>query len=190
MKNIPNIITSVRLVAALLLLIGTILLPDSAQHEFLPLFVLAGISDMLDGFIARRFQWCTEFGAKLDSISDFALYISVLLFLNINAGTSIKAVALWLFAGLIIQLIHIIYSKIKNGCYPAYHTTFARICAYFIFFGVVGFWTYHATLALPSMAVCWILCSIEGIIITSILQAPHSNLDGIWSAIQLTRHTR
>jgi cardiolipin synthase len=40
------------------------------------LFLLAGISDALDGFIARRFKLCTQLGAMLDPLADKILIVS------------------------------------------------------------------------------------------------------------------
>src|SRR5262245_25497052 len=41
------------------------------------LFVIAGLSDALDGWIARRFHWQTELGAYLDPIADKSMLTSV-----------------------------------------------------------------------------------------------------------------
>jgi cardiolipin synthase (CMP-forming) len=55
------------------------------------LFLAAGISDAVDGFLAKRFGMATDFGAFLDPLADKALIISVFVGLGI-AG----AVPLWL----------------------------------------------------------------------------------------------
>jgi len=73
MKNIPNFITSWRLFSALAIVGLAVASADHGILAFPALFIIAGISDMLDGIIARRFNLCTTFGAKLDSISDLAL---------------------------------------------------------------------------------------------------------------------
>lgn len=46
---------------------------------FLSVYLMAGITDALDGFLARRWNVVTQFGAKLDSAADFLLF-GVLLF--------------------------------------------------------------------------------------------------------------
>ena len=48
------------------------------------LFVLAGISDAVDGFLAKRFGMATELGAYLDPLADKALIVSIYLTLGIN----------------------------------------------------------------------------------------------------------
>jgi cardiolipin synthase len=41
------------------------------------LFLLAGVSDAADGYLAKRFQWRTELGAYLDPIADKLLLMSI-----------------------------------------------------------------------------------------------------------------
>jgi cardiolipin synthase len=50
------------------------------------LFLLAGISDAVDGFLAKRFQMKSELGAYLDPLADKALLISIYVSLAIYAG--------------------------------------------------------------------------------------------------------
>lgn len=72
--NLPNIITVARIVSvpAIVWLIIT----GHMQAAFL-LFIAAGISDGIDGFIAKNFNQVTELGAYLDPIADKALLMSI-----------------------------------------------------------------------------------------------------------------
>ncbi len=65
--NIPNCITLFRIL--LIPLIVILLLEDKINLAFLA-FVVAGISDALDGFIARTFKQKTQLGAFIDPIAD------------------------------------------------------------------------------------------------------------------------
>lgn len=78
--SIPNFISICRLllVPAVVYLIVT--------GEFLAafwLFVVAGISDAVDGFIAKRFHSQTELGAYLDPLADKALLVSIYVSLGV-----------------------------------------------------------------------------------------------------------
>lgn len=73
MKNVPNAITICRAVLSLLL---PIMPPLSVQFFFL--YSLCGISDVVDGFIARRFCVVSVFGAALDSVADVIFFACVL----------------------------------------------------------------------------------------------------------------
>ena len=73
-RNLPNLITVVRF-----LLIAPIVtcLSLSAYSWALGLFVLAAISDGIDGFLARHYDWHSRLGTYLDPLADKALMTAV-----------------------------------------------------------------------------------------------------------------
>ena len=79
--SIPNLITLGRI------LLVPILVWAIASGEMWIAFVLflaAGVSDAVDGFLAKRFHMTTELGAYLDPLADKALIVSIYLTLGIN----------------------------------------------------------------------------------------------------------
>lgn len=66
-EQIPNLITIVRIVA--IAPICWLLWQHDYQNAFI-LLVIAGLSDALDGYLARRYGWFTRLGALLDPIAD------------------------------------------------------------------------------------------------------------------------
>jgi len=78
--NLPNLITLARLLSVPLTI--WLILNDSYATAFW-VFVCAGASDALDGFIAKRFDCRTQLGALLDPVADKALLGSVYLALGI-----------------------------------------------------------------------------------------------------------
>lgn len=62
-------------------IVGSIVLMSLSIHspEFIIIYTYCGISDALDGFIARKLKTDSKFGALLDSISDIVFY-SVLMY--------------------------------------------------------------------------------------------------------------
>jgi len=80
MHSIPNLIT----LARLFLVPFTVWLIISEAYEWAFLsFVVAGASDGIDGFLARRYNWRTELGAYLDPLADKALIVSIYVTLGI-----------------------------------------------------------------------------------------------------------
>ena len=78
MKRIPNILSVSRIVLGLpLLLVEVMTMP------FWVLYVIAGMTDMLDGFLARRWGVESKFGARLDSLAELIVCL-------INNGADIK----------------------------------------------------------------------------------------------------
>jgi cardiolipin synthase (CMP-forming) len=58
-------------------------------------FVVAAISDALDGFIARRFHQKSELGSWLDPLADKALLLSALILLSRDNGEAFEQLPLW-----------------------------------------------------------------------------------------------
>jgi CDP-alcohol phosphatidyltransferase len=72
--SLPNLITLVRLLLAPL---AVSMIASQRFVEAFLIFLAAGISDAVDGFIAKRFDLRTELGAYLDPLADKALLVSI-----------------------------------------------------------------------------------------------------------------
>jgi cardiolipin synthase len=72
--SIPNIITLGRI-----LLVPVIVwaIASKQWEAAFALFVIAGVSDAVDGFLAKRFDMASELGALLDPLADKALLVSI-----------------------------------------------------------------------------------------------------------------
>ncbi|MBT5032262.1 MAG: CDP-alcohol phosphatidyltransferase family protein [Proteobacteria bacterium] len=88
MVFVPNILTVIRLALVPLFII---LIDESRFGAALVVFIVAGLTDALDGFIAQRFNCETKIGAILDPLADKALLIAAYLVL---AG--IEKIPFWL----------------------------------------------------------------------------------------------
>ena len=80
LSQIPNLLTMLRIVATPVIVL---LLYQRSYESALILFLAAGITDGLDGFIAKRFNFVTRLGAMLDPLADKMLLISALIMLTI-----------------------------------------------------------------------------------------------------------
>ena len=84
--NIPNVLSLVRL--ALLPVFAVLYLNSQAKPELLywalGVLLLSGLTDMLDGVIARRFNQITEVGKLLDPLADKLTQVAVLVCLAIR----------------------------------------------------------------------------------------------------------
>lgn len=74
MSNLPNIITVLRI---LLVIPTALFLWWGLYLEAFILMLIAGVSDALDGFLARRFGWMSKLGATLDPLADKFLVAAV-----------------------------------------------------------------------------------------------------------------
>ena len=74
LKWIPNFFTSLRIVGA----IALIFVPSLGLWFYI-IYAMCGVSDVLDGFLARRLHTASTFGAKLDSVADLLFYAVMLI---------------------------------------------------------------------------------------------------------------
>ena len=78
--SIPNIITLGRI---LLVPIVVWAIASNQMEIAFAVFVIAGVSDGVDGFLAKRFNMASELGAMLDPLADKALLVSIYVALGI-----------------------------------------------------------------------------------------------------------
>jgi cardiolipin synthase len=78
--SIPNLITLARI---LLVPVMVWAIAAGEMQLAFALFLLAGLSDLVDGFLAKRFNMATELGAYLDPLADKALIVSIYVTLGI-----------------------------------------------------------------------------------------------------------
>ena len=115
---IPNAVTMVRIIAAIVM----IFLPFPSV-QFFVVYGVCGLSDALDGFLARKLNASSKFGSLLDSISDLVFYgiMGVKIF-----PTMLKLFnwSHWIFfiAPLAIHIIAYIVCAIRYKKFSAIHT--------------------------------------------------------------------
>jgi len=80
-RSLPNLLTASRLI---LVPVIAERLARARYAQALALILLAGVTDGLDGWLARRFAWTTRAGAWLDPVADKALLITVYILLGLR----------------------------------------------------------------------------------------------------------
>ena len=132
----PNVISSLRIAGSIGLLFCNV-----TGWPFWTLYALCGISDMVDGWLARKLHAETKAGAILDSVADLSFVaccaIRLLPHLSIPSW-------LWIWAGIIvvIKLVNQVSSLVvfKRFCFP--HTVANKLTGFLLFLVVpTFFWT-------------------------------------------------
>jgi len=99
LRHLPNLITALRM----LLVVPLCWLIESAHYEgALIIAAIAGLSDAIDGFLARRFGWRTWLGGILDPIADKLLLMAGFLWLAFAGDVPIWLAALVIGRDLVI----------------------------------------------------------------------------------------
>jgi len=95
MRYVPNILTVFRI---LLVPVFLYFIISEEYHEAAAAFITAGVTDAVDGFIARRFNVRTELGAALDPFADKFLLVSAYIALAAKGF-----IPIWLMVPVIIK---------------------------------------------------------------------------------------
>ncbi|NJD06695.1 MAG: CDP-alcohol phosphatidyltransferase family protein [Methylococcaceae bacterium] len=103
-RHIPNLITLLRI----LLVIPVVrLMLHGEYHWALALFAVAGISDGVDGFLAKRYGWQSRLGSYLDPLADKLLLISCFL-----ATAYLGLLPVWLAAVVLLRDVVIVLGAV------------------------------------------------------------------------------
>jgi cardiolipin synthase len=105
LSQIPNLLTLVRVAACPILVL---LLHERSYELALYLFIAAGITDGLDGYIAKKFDCVTSFGAVLDPIADKLLIASAYIMLAILGDIPFWLLIVVMFRDLVIIVGYLI----------------------------------------------------------------------------------
>ena len=99
--NLPNILTMLR---AALIPVFLLLYYSSLRYAALAVFLLASATDLLDGYIARKYNLITNFGKLMDPLADKLMVISVLLVQTISGILPVAAVIIVVLKELLMVL--------------------------------------------------------------------------------------
>ena len=117
--------------------------PIEAYHWWaVTVFVIAALTDLADGIIARRFNQRTHLGAVLDPIADKLLILTAILILSILPWGDDWAIPIW-FVGLVIARDAIIWGGIAVLRFLDYHVK------------IQPHWTGKTCTALLMVTVAW-----------------------------------
>ncbi|MDH5573632.1 MAG: CDP-alcohol phosphatidyltransferase family protein [Gammaproteobacteria bacterium] len=101
---IPNLISSLRIL--LVIPLAYFLLQQNYNIAFF-IFVIAGVSDALDGYLARRYNWFTSLGVVLDPIGDKLLMLASYLILGVQ-----EYIPMWLVYAVILRDVIIVLGSL------------------------------------------------------------------------------
>ena len=122
-----NIITILRILCSIALLFCPVF-----SLVFYALYITAGVSDMLDGWVARRTHTTSEFGAKLDTIADVVFVIVCLVRL-----LPVLDIPTWLYIWIgviaLIKVINIISGFVVQKQFVSVHSTMNKITGLLLF---------------------------------------------------------
>jgi len=175
--SIPNILSLLRL-ALVPVLVGL----ASAQRGDIFLVVLAVslLSDVLDGYLARKLGLVSELGAKLDSWGDILTYAAMILGLHLIWPDIFDQQAEFLFAAMMSFILPTLLAFRKFGAYPSYHTWGAKLAAVLMAPAYYVLILADADSFFRVVILFHLLVAAEEMAITFILNRPRSNVGSVF----------
>jgi len=122
-----NIITGIRIICAL----GMLASPE-LNNVFFLFYILGGITDILDGPIARKTGKANSFGAKFDTIADF-IFAIVVIYKVFQEVYLPNWIYIWIAVILIIKITSAILAFKKSNEIFANHSLLNKVCGVIVF---------------------------------------------------------
>ena len=121
MMNLANYISISRIVLSVLMLFT-----ELSSALFFVIFILCGISDFLDGYVARNYGLNSDLGANLDSLADIIFFSCFLIVLFSQLKIS-YLVGSWIICIVLIKIVSFVIGYVKFHKLPLIHTYLYKI---------------------------------------------------------------
>ena len=122
-----NLITGFRILCSIALLFFPVFSP-----VFYVLYIAAGVSDMIDGTVARKTGTASEFGSKLDTAADFVL-VAVCLIKMIPALDIPRWLTIWIAVIALIKVIIVVSGYAMHKKLVVAHTVMNKVTGVLLF---------------------------------------------------------
>jgi CDP-diacylglycerol--glycerol-3-phosphate 3-phosphatidyltransferase len=134
-KQIPNILSISRILISISLFF---FFEDFVL--FLFLYLLAGLTDILDGYAARKLNAKSTLGAKLDSIGDLVFYAVLICYLATVHREVLKPYLIFIILILLFRVINIVFGFAKYKRLIMIHTIANKLTGFLIFLLPIFIW--------------------------------------------------
>lgn len=184
MKHIPNILSAIRIPLSLCLIyLATLHKPAL----FVCVYAFTALTDMFDGFLARRFHWESKLGSKIDGFADIVLVLSML--------TIVFAVLRLRFALYVVVCVgvialvrgaNLVFTRIKFKQWGTMHTFLIRYTSVPIYLIAPVFVVTGEPLNALVMAIlAAILASVvEETVILALMEEYNMDMKSAWHAMK------
>ena len=122
-----NIITGIRIGCSIAILFFPVFSP-----AFYALYIVAGISDMTDGAVARKTGTVSEFGSKLDTVADFVLAVVCLIKLMPVIHAPVWLIV-WIIVIAVIKAINLVSGYVMRKEIVVLHTAMNKATGLLLF---------------------------------------------------------
>lgn len=156
MKYVPNVLTISRIILSVI----SILNLDN-RLSLIIILIICGITDLIDGTIARKTKNSTNLGAMLDSIADLFMFIAVIVGVIILANSRIMPFLPYIAIIAIIRITSIIVAGLRYHRLAMIHTWANKITGVSIFLAFVVFVITDSMIVFISVCIIAAISAIE-----------------------------
>ncbi len=151
LRHIPNCITCLRILGTVALLFT-----EPLSAKFFWVYLFTGVTDVLDGFIARTFNLTSEFGAKLDSVSDLLFYgVSLSMIMPVLWRVLPRVIWIAVAVVLLFRSLAYIFAAVRLHEFASSHSYLNKLTGLCVF--AIPF-----VLTLKYAAeICWVFCTVS-----------------------------
>jgi CDP-diacylglycerol--glycerol-3-phosphate 3-phosphatidyltransferase len=176
--TIPNIITLYRLLAFPVILYFIV----TEKERLFAIFLIINLfTDIIDGYIARRFKMETEIGARLDSFADNLTYVLAFAGCFVFKLEDLRPHLTGMVIFISFLVLTVVISLLKFRKFPSFHLYTTKIGGYIEGAFIVILFTFGFFAPLFYLMIFWgIIGAIEHIAIQIIIPEMRSNVKGLY----------
>ncbi|WP_099468714.1 CDP-alcohol phosphatidyltransferase family protein [Konateibacter massiliensis] len=174
MNNLPNVISVIRIILSICLLLS-----EPFKTQFWCIYIICGLSDMADGYLARKLKAVSKIGAILDSLGDlvFAVIITILVLWHIPVPAW---GFIWVGAIVVIKLLSILIGYLKFQAFTALHTYANKAVGLLLFIILPIYTITNSGMIMVFLLVAATLAALEELLIVIKSKSLERNIKGIF----------
>ena len=176
-----NLISAIRILIAPLLFVFAF---RQMEAWFLGTLIFSGLTDVLDGYIARRLHQVSALGAHLDSWGDFVIYSTMAACAWILWPELTRQVIVYYALILCSFVLPALIGLIKFREFTGYHTWSVKIAVLVTFAGYIALYAGFAQWPFIIASALCVIAAMEEILITLVLRHERTDVRSLWAAWQ------
>ncbi len=170
MKHTANIITVLRIILSLLLI-------PLREHLiiFTIIYILCGLTDVLDGIVARRAGTQSKLGARLDSASDLIMFAVIVALLLLWAPSDLLTFLPFILIIFAIRMASLVISMVRHKTLMFIHTVANKMTGLLLFITPLVFALLRSSIIFWPVCIAALLSALEEAAIQLFCERPDVN---------------
>ena len=173
-RHIPNLLSIIRIVLSLFIIIVA-----KNNRLLFVIVLLCGVTDVLDGYIARKYNVESKVGAKLDSLGDYTFFLMLVLYFFIWRLNLINDNSMFIVLVIMVRLSSLVVCWIQNKKVYSLHTIANKVTGLLLYVGILVEILVERKGILVFLLVISLISAIEELMIMITIKQPDSNIKGI-----------